>query len=153
MEHKPDGPAIEALMRQGFPEAKDGPRFTVESLDDSEVRLRLPFREDMLRPGNTIAGPVLMSLADSAVYVLLIRHLGREGMAAVTTNLNMSFLRRPAPSDLIAHGRLLKLGSRLATGDVSLHSVDTPQPVAQALVTYALPGGPKGATGPDFTPS
>ncbi|MCH8884511.1 MAG: PaaI family thioesterase [SAR324 cluster bacterium] len=111
----------------------------VEAITDDSVRLRLGFSDELLRPGGTIAGPVLMSMADTALYLLVLRNLGLGAAKAVTSNLNMSFLRRPPASDLLAHGRLPKLGRRLAVGEVSLVSDGNQDPVSHAMATYALP--------------
>ncbi|MDP6346454.1 MAG: PaaI family thioesterase, partial [Alphaproteobacteria bacterium] len=96
-----------------------------------------------LRPGGTIAGPTMMALADCVVWLAIIATLGR-GEAAVTTNLNINFMRRPEPADLIAEARLLKLGRRSAVGDVMIYSDDggdaADHPVAHATLTYAIPG-------------
>src|SRR3546814_8567250 len=67
----------------------------VERLDAGYVRLRAPFRPDFLRPGGTVSGPVLMALADIAMYALVMSRLGPVELA-VTTHLNMAFLRKPA---------------------------------------------------------
>jgi uncharacterized protein (TIGR00369 family) len=91
----------------------------VESLGEGEARARVPYRDDLLRPGGTIAGPVLMSLADFAMYGAVLSMIGPVELA-VTTNLNINFLRRPLPGDVIAEARILKLGKRLAVGEVSL---------------------------------
>lgn len=130
---------LEGFLQKAFPRRDERPGIFIEVLDNVEVRLRLPFSERMLRPGGTISGPVLMSLADTAVYVLIMRNLGLEAAMAVTSNLNMSFMRRPPPVDLLAHGRVLKMGRRLVVGDVSIASAESSKPVAHAMVTYALP--------------
>lgn len=82
-----------------------------------------------------------MTLADMAMYFAVLSMIGPVALA-VTTNLNINFLRKPAPADVIAECRLLKLGSRLAVGDVLMFS-DMPngkeEPVAQATLTYSIP--------------
>lgn len=94
--------------------------------------------ERHLRPGGTVAGPTLMYLADFAMYAALIAGAGPSGAAAVTTNLNIHFLSRTGPGLIRAEGKLLKLGRRLATGDVSITDADG-RAVAHATCTYALP--------------
>ena len=101
-------------------------------------RLRLGFRPDTLRPGGTIAGTTLMLLADVAVYVAVLASLGWVPLA-VTTNLNSNFLRKPEPSALEAECRLLKLGQRLAVGEVSIRSEGAADLVAHATATYSIP--------------
>lgn len=136
---RPTREELEAFLQRSFGQQGRGPSILVEEVTDGLVRLRMPFNEKLLRPGGTIAGPVLMSMADTALYMLVLRNLGLDAAKAVTSNLNMSFLRRPPAVDLLAHGRLLKLGRRLAVGEVSLISDGQGDPVAHAMVTYALP--------------
>jgi len=110
----------------------------VEQLGGGTVRVRLPFHEDFLRPGGTVQGPVLMGLADLALYAIVLSLIGPVELA-VTTNLNCNFLRRPLPGDIIAEGRILKLGKRLAVGEVSLYSDGDPEMVAHVTATYSIP--------------
>ena len=79
-----------------------------------------------------------MALADIAMYGLVMSRLGRVDLA-VTTSLSINFLRRPEPAAMTAEGRLMKLGKRLAVGEVTLHSEGLADPVAHAVVTYSLP--------------
>ncbi|MDH3669622.1 MAG: PaaI family thioesterase [Gammaproteobacteria bacterium] len=110
----------------------------VESLGEGEARARVPYRDDLLRPGGTIAGPVLMSLADFAMYGAVLSMIGPVELA-VTTNLNINFLRRPLPGDVIAEARILKLGKRLAVGEVSLFRDGEDELVAHVTATYSIP--------------
>ena len=127
---------IERFLQDHFPQAIG---FTsIEEVGERSVRVRMPYRDDYLRPGGTLSGPTLMALADTAVYFLVLAQLGPVALA-VTSNLNIHFLRRPAPRDLIADARLLKLGKRAAVGDVHIYSDGEPDPVAHATVSYALP--------------
>lgn len=128
---------IRAFLADEFPQAVAF-GFTIERLDDDGIRLQLPCGESTLRPGGTVSGPTLMTLADTAVYLLILAHVGPVALA-VTTNLNMHFLRKPGPGVLLADGRLLKLGKRLAVGEVELRSEDQGPVVAHATVTYSIP--------------
>ena len=83
--------------------------------------MRCDYHERHLRPGGTISGPTMMALADLALYVAILAQIGPVGLA-VTTSLNYNFLRKPGPVALIAEARLLKLGKRLAVGEVGLFS-------------------------------
>lgn len=116
---------------------------SVERLSYGEAILRLPYNERTLRPGGTISGPSMMAFADICFYATIQTAIGVEKMA-VTTNLNINFMRRPRPNDLLAEGRLLKLGSRLAVMEVSIHSEGTEDLVAHATSTFSLP--PRNAT-------
>jgi uncharacterized protein (TIGR00369 family) len=114
----------------------------VERFAAGDVVLRLPYSALLLRPGGTICGPALMALADVTLYGLVLSMIGRVELT-VTTNLNVHFLRRPAPRDVLAEGRLLKLGRRLAVGEVTMRSDGAPDPICHVTGTYAIP--PHGA--------
>jgi uncharacterized protein (TIGR00369 family) len=104
-----------------------------------EVRLRLHVTEKNLRPGGTVSGPAMFSLADVAVYLAILAMIGPEALA-VTTNCSIDFMRKPAAGrDLVAEARLLKLGRTLAVGDVLVYSEGVAEPVARASLTYSIP--------------
>jgi uncharacterized protein (TIGR00369 family) len=108
-------------------------------LEEGRARVRLPFKPDMTRHGGTIGGPIMMGLADMAMYAVVLSCV-EDAVGAVTSNLTMNFLRRPGPVAMIADGRMLRLGRRLAFGEVELFSEGDPDMVAHATATYALPG-------------
>ena len=112
-----------------------------EAIEDGLVRARLPFHIDSLRPGGTVSGPTMMGLADLVMYACVLSRRGDVKMA-VTTNLNANFLRLPGPVDLIALGRLIKCGRRLAYGEVTITSDGVPDEViCHVTVTYSIPPG------------
>lgn len=125
---------IEALMDQHFPSWRSFSQ--ILELGDNDIKVRLPFRKELVRAGGTISGPALMALADTSAYFLVLAHAGPVPSAA-TANLDIHFLVRPKPTDIIATATMLRLGRRLAVSKVDLHSED--QLVAHATVTYALP--------------
>jgi uncharacterized protein (TIGR00369 family) len=100
--------------------------------------LRLPFKSTMLRPGGTMAGPMMMALADACMYAVALSLIGSVKLA-VTTNFNINFLFRAAPADLLAEGRMLKQGKRLLVMEVTVHSEGHDEPVAHATGTYSIP--------------
>lgn len=110
----------------------------VEHVEDMFARVRLTYDKRQLRPGGTISGPSLMGLADTAMYIALLGMIGPVALS-VTTSLNINFLRKPGPTDVIAECRLLKLGKRLAVGEVTMYSDGDPKPVAHATLTYSIP--------------
>jgi uncharacterized protein (TIGR00369 family) len=125
---------LETLMDASFPEWR---RFSsIDSIGERDITMRMPFRKELLRAGGTISGPALMALADTAAYYLTLVHAGPVPSAA-TANLDIHFLARPAPAEIVAVATLLRLGRRLAVSAVDLHSGDVL--VAHATVTYALP--------------
>ena len=102
-------------------------------------RIRQAYREAFVRPGGTISGPTMMALADFAMYVAVLASIGPVPLA-VTTNFNINFLSRPAQRDLIAETKLMKLGKRLAVGEVAICSEGHEDPVAHVTATYSIPG-------------
>lgn len=112
----------------------------VEQLGDGSCRLRMPVDHSLLRPGGTVTGPAMMGLADIAMYACVLSRIGTVKLA-VTTNLTANFLRRPEPADILAEGRLLKCGRRLAYGEVTLYSEGISDPVCHVTSTYSLPPG------------
>lgn len=129
---------LEAFRAQHFSQS-DSLNMKIETLDGMTMRVRMPVRPEHLRPGGTVSGPTLMFLCDAAFYLLLLAQIGPVSLA-VTTNLNISFMRRPANgADVIADMRILKLGQKLAVGDVLLFSDGDPDPVAHCQMTYAIP--------------
>ena len=110
---------VEAFLERDFPEIHHGGRsYTVEAVGPLSACVRLAYHERHLRPGGTISGPAMMALADLTLYVAILANIGPIGLA-VTTNLAFNFLRKPGRSDLLSECRLLKLGKRLAVGEVS----------------------------------
>lgn len=131
-----DASELQAFIHDIFPQQRG--RFRIESVEPLNVRMRWLVGESDLRPGGTVSGPTMFALADCCFYAATLSMIGRESLT-VTTNLNINFLRKPPAADLWAEARILKLGRTLATGDVTLYSVDVEDPVAHAAVTYAIP--------------
>lgn len=130
---------LEKFLRREFPQAFSTEDITIEVADGVSCRLRQRYNDQMLRPGGTISGPTLMALADFAMYVVLLSAIGPVGLA-VTTNLNINFLRKGvAGQDVLAAARLLKLGKRLAVGEVNLMSGGSSDPIAHVTATYSIP--------------
>lgn len=112
--------------------------FECEAIRHGWIRLRLPFDERYLRPGDAISGPTVFTLADTALFGAVLSMIGEQPMA-VTADMNLHFLRRAGRADLFAQAQILKLGRRLAVGEVALFSGDDARPVAHAVGSYALP--------------
>ena len=131
---------LEKFLHEEFPQVfRTGGDIKIDSADGETCVLRQRYSESMLRPGGTVSGPTLMALADCAMYVVLLSAIGPVGLA-VTTNLNINFLRKGAPGqDVLAAARILKLGKRLAVGEVSLTSGAAPEPIAHVTATYSIP--------------
>lgn len=128
-------------LHEVFPQVRDD--FAFDELHSDRLTMRLLVAERHLRPGGTVSGPSMFSLADCAVYAMVLARVGRKALA-VTTNCSMDFMRKPAADrDLIAHCRLLKLGRVLAVGDVLMFSEGGTDPVARATLTYSIPPAPR----------
>jgi uncharacterized protein (TIGR00369 family) len=123
-----------------FPEAWNAESgLAIEKVWWGGCRLRQAFRAQFLRPGATISGATIMALGDYAVYVALLATIGWEPLA-VTTSLNVNFLRKPGRADLLADCNLIKIGRRLVVGEVAIRQeVDEAGPVAHLTSTYSVP--------------
>lgn len=124
----------------------------LQSIDDTGVWMRAVYSDKFLRPGGTIAGPVMMGLADAAIYAMIMSRIGPVELA-VTTSLSINFLRKPAPGDILARATPLKFGKRLVVGEVTIYSatdntvdctsasnsLNDADRVAHATATYSIP--------------
>ena len=131
---------VSALIADHFPQVGPGGKLIlIEAVGERSARLRLPRGDEHLRPGGTVSGPSMVMLADVGMYVAILAALGTPALQAVTTSLNINFLKRPQPGELIAEVKLLKLGRRLVVGEVAILDADELDMVAHATATYALP--------------
>lgn len=124
-----------------FPQVFDEHKiFDIEHVGYGDVRFRLLTQEKHIRPGGTISGPTMMMLADCTSYVSVLSVMGKV-MLAVTTNLNINFLRKPPKSDLICEARPLKIGKSLLVIETTLYGAEDPdkKTVAHATMTYSIP--------------
>jgi uncharacterized protein (TIGR00369 family) len=131
---------LETLLATEFPQAfHERSGLSIESVGaEGSCRVRQKYHQRFIRPGGTISGPTMMGLADFAMYVAVLAAIGPVPLA-VTINLNINFLRKPAQSDLLADARLMKLGQRLAVGEVTIFSEGQEEPVAHVTSTYSIP--------------
>ena len=130
---------LETFLAREFPQAfHPGSGLSIDEVGFGEGRVRQAFQDRFIRPGGTISGPTMMALADFAFYVAVLSAIGPVGLA-VTTNLNINFLQKPAQRDLTAHARMLKLGKRLAVMECAIESEGVEGPVAHVTGTYSIP--------------
>jgi uncharacterized protein (TIGR00369 family) len=128
------------VLREGMPSAAELP-IDLLTLERGRCVVRMRTGPADVRPGGTVAGPVLFQLADLAMYAAVLSAVG-EVPLAVTTDATIHFLRRPRATALIARGRLLKEGKRLVVGEVEIeHEGEEGAPVAHAVMTYSVPSG------------
>lgn len=142
---------IERFVDETFPQARSL-GWRIESTAHRRACVALPVLHDHLRPGGTVSGPTLMTLADTAMYFAVLASIGPVALT-VTTSLSINFLRKPAGAELVAEAEILKLGARLAVGHVMIRNRDPaaaataedpsgdPTLVAHATVTYSIPSG------------
>lgn len=140
-----DADQLNAFLAAAFPQGRLP--MTVVRADDDGVELTQPYDETQLRPGGTISGPTLMTLADTAAYCAVVSRIGPEYLT-VTSHLAMDFLRKPPPADLRAEAEVLKLGRRQANVVVRIRSDEDGALVAHSTVTYALPSTPSPGVAP-----
>lgn len=127
--------AIGDFLAREFPHN----RVRIDRVGNRGATVRHAVGVEQLRPGGTVAGPVLMAVADVALYVAILGEIGIVPLA-VTTSLNINFLRKPAADKaVIGICTLIKLGRRLAVGEVALYSEGISEMVAHAVGTYAIP--------------
>jgi uncharacterized protein (TIGR00369 family) len=130
---------LEHLLSAEFPQGFNPQSgLSIEAVWHHGCRVRQAFRPQSLRPGGTISGPTMMALADFAMYVAVLAAIGPVPLA-VTINLNINFLRKPSNTDLTAEARLLKVGKRLATGEITIRAAQNEEAVAHATSTYSIP--------------
>lgn len=131
--------AVSAFLDREFPQIHAGGRcYDVLSVGPGEARMRFDPADRHLRPGGTVSGPAIFALADIGAYVAILAHIGPVALA-VTTSLNINFLRKPPPGSLIGHCRILKLGKRLAVVEVAITPEADAALVAHATGTYSIP--------------
>ena len=125
------------ILKEGLPLAVDFD-IALENISNGEAVMRLPYSPRSTRPGGSISGPHMMMLADACMYAVVLSMIG-EVKLAVTTNFNINFLRKPSDSDLLAEGKIIKLGKRLAIIEVRILTSDENKLVAHATGTYSIP--------------
>ncbi len=125
------------FLREQFPQSLPD-RLSIDVVTENRVVFRYRATETDLRPGATVSGPTLMALSDTGVYLAILSAIGPISLA-VTTSLNINFLRKPSLGELTVEASLLKLGKRLAVGEVTIRSGDVPEVVSHATVTYSIP--------------
>lgn len=110
----------------------------VVRFEPGQVEMRLPWNEQLIRPGGTVCGPAMMALGDITLYGVVLSLIGRVELA-VTTDLSVHFLAKPKPGDLFAVGKILRLGRVLAVGEVTITGAGHETAVAHVVGTYAIP--------------
>lgn len=127
---------LRAFFVKDFPQTT----VTIEDVGPGRARVRQAVDESHLRPGGTVSGPTMMAIADAASYAAVLTAVGLVPLA-VTTSLNINFLRKPSPhAAVVGDATLLKVGRRLLVSEIRIYSEGDDEPVAHATTTYAIPG-------------
>lgn len=127
------------FLKHEFPQSKNLTQsISIERLEPGEVSIAFEATDDHLRPGGTVSGPTLFWLSDLGGYICILSHIGPEALA-VTTNININFMRKAAPGVLVTRARILKLGKKLMVFDVEICTRGTSDIIAHATGTYAIP--------------
>lgn len=128
---------LQAFLDEQFPQ---GAAFgTLQKLGDGWAEMQLDVDDTHLRPGGTVSGPTMMGLADVTLYAALLSRIGLVPLA-VTTNLNINFLRKPiAHKPIWARATMLKVGRTMGVGEVFVYSEGIDDPVAHSTMTYSIP--------------
>jgi uncharacterized protein (TIGR00369 family) len=132
---------VDHLIDVHFPEIHFGGRVLfIDTLTAQGARVRLKSHPKNLRPGGTVSGPAMFTLADYGAYVAILARAGVGGLQSVTTNINLNFMRRPQPGDVIGEIDLIKVGKRLIVAEIAMFADGSDALVAHAVATYAMPG-------------
>ncbi|HSF91339.1 MAG TPA: PaaI family thioesterase [Paracoccaceae bacterium] len=129
-------PELQEYLHEVFPQMEG--KFTILEMEPLHMRVQMQTGGADLRPGGTVSGPTLFTLADCAFYLATLAMIGREALT-VTTSCSIDFMRKPEPGMLLAETRILKLGKVLSVGDVLIYSEGNEKPVARANLTYSIP--------------
>lgn len=129
---------VSTYLDEVFPQIRtNGDDVSVIEVSPGTALVRLNADHKHLRPGGTVSGPTMFMLADLGAYAVILAHIGKVALA-VTTNLNINFLMKPAPGALNATAAILKMGKRLVVTDISIRDSQD-ELVAHATATYSIP--------------
>jgi uncharacterized protein (TIGR00369 family) len=128
--------AVQELIRTGLP-STEGEGLVVDEITPDTATVRIPYNPRMLRPGDSVSGPVLMAAADAAMYAVLLAQHHDE--MALTSQFNCNFLARAFPGDVIAKARVLKSGRRLVVMQVEVSTTARDDVAALITGSYVLP--------------
>jgi uncharacterized protein (TIGR00369 family) len=130
---------VNELLKSVYPQLNDKfPFYETVDVFPGGCTVRLNADERHLRPGGTVSGPSLFTLADIGGYVCVLSHAGPDALS-VTTNLNINFVRKAEAGPIDGHCRILKLGKALMMFEIDIVAGPEGQTVAHATGTYSIP--------------
>jgi uncharacterized protein (TIGR00369 family) len=139
LEPKMTAVEINDLLKSVYPQLNgDLAAFEAVEVFPGGCTVRLNADERHLRPGGTVSGPSLFTLADIGGYVCVLSHAGPDALS-VTTNLNINFMRKAEAGPIDGHCRILKLGKSLMVYDIDIVAGPDGHTVAHATGTYSIP--------------
>lgn len=134
-----DADAVNVFLKQVYPQLNDDfADYMATDVFPGGCIVRLNATDRHLRPGNTVSGPSLFTLADIGGYVCVLTHAGPEALS-VTTNLNINFMRKAEAGPIDGHCRILKLGKSLMVFEIDMVAGPDGLTVAHATGTYSIP--------------
>jgi len=134
-----DADAVNIFLKQVYPQLNDDfADYMATDVFPGGCIVRLNATDRHLRPGNTVSGPSLFTLADIGGYVCVLTHAGPEALS-VTTNLNINFMRKAEAGPIDGHCRILKLGKSLMVFEIDMVAGPDGLTVAHATGTYSIP--------------
>ena len=130
---------VNAMLREVYPQLNEHYDF-YKAIDvfPGGCTVRLNADDRHLRPGGTVSGPSLFTLADIGGYVCVLTHASPDALS-VTTNLNINFMRKAEAGPIDGHCRILKLGRSLMVFDIDIVAGPDRHTVAHATGTYSIP--------------
>lgn len=130
---------INALIAEVFPQLNEqAAHYQATKVFAGGCTVRLNAEHRHLRPGGTVSGPALFTLADIGGYVCVLSHAGPDALS-VTTNININFVRKAEAGPIDGHCRILKLGRNLMVFDCDIVAGPDHHTVAHATGTYSIP--------------
>ncbi len=128
---------VNAVMAEAFPQLHEYQgNYRATDVFPGGCIVRFDAQERHLRPGGTVSGPALFTLADIGGYVCVLSHAGPDALS-VTTNLNINFVRKAGSGPIDGHCRIIKLGKSLMVFEIDI--IADGQTIAHATGTYSIP--------------
>ncbi len=125
-----------AFLDESFGDNVDNIRLI--KMEKSNAVMRCVARPFDLRKDGYFSAPALMALADSIAYFAILTETGKIEKLK-TTNLNINFIKPCMGTVAIAEGRLIKIGTSLATIEAHVRPEGEDEPACRAIITYSLP--------------
>lgn len=128
---------INDAVTQAFPGAE---QVTCADVGRDFALARRDIDPDSARPGGLVPGPSQFAIADAALWFLTFGVIDGIELMALTSEMDISFLRPASGAVIWARAQLLSAGNRRIVGSVKVWCDDREQaPSSVAKGTYVLP--------------